>query len=138
MSSALALTSDRDIKTKILDSARNLHKKYDFAKNHDFLQIFQSDPITIFDLSLREVEHLSPLTNLIVSAYGIKIANEVLSQFLKDMIDSFLKRSDARFWRDFYYQYSWLQIKGVYLSLENEELPKKKRLSKELISLSKK
>ena len=128
----------RDIKTKILDSARNLHKKYDFAKNHDFLQIFQSDPITIFDLSLREVEHLSPLTNLIVSAYGIKIANEVLSQFLKDMIDSFLKRSDARFWRDFYYQYSWLQIKGVYLSLENEELPKKKRLSKELISLSKK
>ena len=128
----------RDIKTKILDTARSLHKKYDFAKNHDFLQIFQSDPITIFDLSLRELEKLSPLTSLIKHAYGIEIDNGTLSQFLKETISLFLKRSDARFWKDFYYEYSWLQIRGEFTAIMNEDTARKGVLCEQLLTISEK
>jgi len=128
----------KDIKTKILDTARSLHKQYDFAKNHDFLQIFQSDPITVFDLSLREPEQLSPLTNLIKHAYGIVIDNSILSQFLKETMSLFLKRSDARFWKDFYYQYSWLQIRGEFTAIINEDSARKSILCDQLLTISEK
>jgi len=126
------------LKVKLFDSAFLLRKKYDFVKNYDFLQIFRSDPITIFDLALREPNELLPLSHLIKHAYGIQIELDVLAEFFKDMMKVFLQSSETRFWKDFYYQYAWLQLKGEYLSLSNEYNEKKMELSKKLIELSKK
>ncbi len=127
----------RDLKVKMIDTAMSLGKKYEFAKNKDFLQIFQADPITIFDLTLRDSEKLQPLTNLVNQAYSLKVSNSTLSRFLNEMMGLFLKRSDTRFWRDFYYQYAWLQTRGVYLSLTNKDLEEKNILVEKIMSFSK-
>jgi hypothetical protein len=53
-------------------------------------------------------------------------------------MESFLERIDTRFWKDFYYQYAWLQLKGEYLSLTNKQITKKKVLSERLFDIAKK
>ena len=63
----------RDLKVKILDSVLKLKSTFDFLKIPDILQIFQADPITIFDLSLRDVDNLNPLSKLITHAYGFNV-----------------------------------------------------------------
>ncbi len=126
----------RDLKVKIIDSVQKFQKKYDFLKTPDILQIFQADPITIFDLSLRDTEQLKSLTNLINHAYGVNISSNTLFNFFEDLIDDFLSRSDTRFWKDFYFQYSWLQTKGIYLSLSNEFIDKKEKICEKLVVIA--
>lgn len=128
----------RGLKIKLLDIASTLRKEYDFVRETDFLQIFQSDPITIFDLSLREPEQLEPLSKLIRHAYGVDLDNTILSEFFSKVIDLFLERIDTRFWKDFYYQYAWLQIKGEFLLLTNNQVSKKIILSQRLIEIAQK
>ena len=123
----------RDLKIKLIDSAKSLGRYYDFSKSDDFLQIFQADPITIFDLTLRKAQELQPLTTLVNQAYNLKLTNTVLSNFLENLMDQFLKRSDTRFWREFYYQYAWLQTQGVFLSLSDEEKEEKKQIIDEIL-----
>ncbi len=123
----------RDLKVKILDSVLKLKSAFNFLKIPDILQIFQADPITIFDLSLRDVDNLNPLSKLITHAYGVNVSSETIHDFFQALIEDFLKRSDTRFWKDFYYQYAWLQTKGIYLSLSNEFLEKKKALNDKLV-----
>ncbi|MHA1954057.1 MAG: hypothetical protein ACW96U_08935, partial [Candidatus Heimdallarchaeaceae archaeon] len=115
----------RGLKIKLLDIAASLRKEYDFVRENDFLQIFQSDPITIFDLSLREPEQLEPLSKLIRNAYGIDLDNSILSEFFSKVIELFLERIDTGFWKDFYFQYAWLQLKGELLSLTNKQVSRK-------------
>ncbi|MCE7742613.1 MAG: hypothetical protein GOP50_09155 [Candidatus Heimdallarchaeota archaeon] len=126
----------RDLKVKIIDTAKTLGREYEFAKHEDFLQIFNADPITIFDLTLRSSQQLEPLTKLINHAYNLNVSNSTLSEFLAKLMESFLKRSDTRFWRDFYYEYAWLQIQGVYLSLSNNEVEEKKKLIEKILSFA--
>lgn len=126
----------RDLKVKIIDTAKTLGREYAFAKHEDFLQIFNADPITIFDLTLRSSQQLEPLTKLINHAYNLNVSNSTLSEFLAKLMESFLKRSDTRFWRDFYYEYAWLQIQGVYLSLSNNEIEEKKKLIEKILSFA--
>ena len=128
----------RDLKVKILDSVIRLKGKYEFLKIPDILQIFQADPITIFDLSLRDIDKLNSLANLINHAYGVQISPETLLSFFHDLIEDFLKRSDTRFWKDFYFQYSWLQTKGTFLSLSNEFMDKKEALCEKLVLIANK
>ncbi|MHA1198050.1 MAG: hypothetical protein ACTSQF_01650 [Candidatus Heimdallarchaeaceae archaeon] len=126
----------RDLKIKMIDTVKTLGREYEFAKHEDFLQIFNADPITIFDLTLRNSKQLEPLTNLINNAYNLNISNSILSEFFAKLTDSFLKRSDTRFWRDFYYEYGWLQTQGVYLSLSNNEIEEKKKLIEKVLSFA--
>ena len=126
----------RDLRIKLIDTAQSLGREYDFARNEDFLQIFQADPITIFDLTLRNSQQLDPLTYLINQAYGLRISNVKLHQFLNDLIDNFLKRSDSRFWKDFYYEYAWLQTQGVFLSLPKDQILEKKKTVEKTISFA--
>ena len=123
----------RDLRLKIIDTALSLGRKYNFARNDDFLQIFQVDPITIFDLTLRNPQQLQPLTNLVNNAYNLKLTNSLLFEFFEDLMDFFLKRSDTRFWKDFYYEYAWLQTQGVFLSLSNDEIEKKKEILEKIV-----
>jgi len=128
----------RDLKVKILDSVLKLRTSFDFLKIPDILQIFQADPITIFDLSLRDVDNLNALSKLITHAYGVNVSSETIHDFFQELIEDFLKRSDTRFWKDFYYQYAWLQTKGIFLSLSNEFLEKKKALNDKLVIIANK
>jgi hypothetical protein len=120
------------LKSKLLSSALTLKKQYPFVRKDGFLQLFQSDPITIFDLSLRNVEDIYPLTNLLKHAYGITVSNADLSEFFKNMIEIFLRIGDNRFWWDYFYQFAWLQLKGEFLSLQNDEIIQKKELNQKL------
>lgn len=126
----------RDLKVKILDSVMKLKNSFDFLKIPDILQIFQADPITIFDLSLREADNLNPLLKLINHAYSVNVSSETMHDFFQALIEDFLKRSDTRFWKDFYYQYAWLQTKGIYLSISNEFHEKKKALNDKLVEIA--
>jgi len=126
----------RDLKVKILDSAMKLKTSFDFLKIPDILQIFQADPITIFDLSLREADNLNPLLKLINHAYSVNVSSETMHDFFQALIEDFLKRSDTRFWKDFYYQYAWLQTKGIYLSISNEFHEKKEALNDKLVEIA--
>lgn len=120
------------LKSKLLSSALALKKRYHFVRNDGFLQLFQSDPITIFDLSLRQEEDISPLNNLLKHAYGLTISNAELSEFFRNMMDVFLKIGDNRFFWDYYYQFAWLQLKGEFLSLHNDEIEQKREINKKL------
>ncbi len=120
------------LKSKLLSSALTLKKQYHFVRNDGFLQLFRSDPITIFDLSLRNEDDIFPLTNLLRHAYGISVSNAELSEFFKNMINVFLKIGDNRFWWDYFYQFAWLQLKGEFLSLQNDEIVQKKELNQKL------
>ncbi|TET81840.1 MAG: hypothetical protein E3J43_00160 [Candidatus Heimdallarchaeota archaeon] len=126
----------RDLKVKILDSVMKLKTSFDFLKIPDILQIFQADPITIFDLSLREADNLNPLLKLINHAYSVNVSSETMHDFFQALIEDFLKRSDTRFWKDFYYQYAWLQTKGIYLSISNEFHEKKEALNDKLVEIA--
>ena len=126
----------RDLKVKILDSVMKLKTSFDFLKIPDILQIFQADPITIFDLSLRDADNLNPLLKLITHAYSVNVSSETMHEFFQALIEDFLKRSDTRFWKDFYYQYAWLQTKGIYLSISNEFHEKKRVLNDKLVEIA--
>ncbi len=125
-----------NLKMILLDTAKTLSRDYEFAKNADFLQIFNVDPITIFDLTLRNAKQLQPLTSLVNQAYNLNLSNSRLSDFLKDLMNFFLKRSDTRFWRDFYYEYAWLHTQGIFLSLTNGEIEEKKQLIDKILSFA--
>ncbi|NPD87600.1 MAG: hypothetical protein HGN29_02685 [Asgard group archaeon] len=128
----------RSLKIKLLEIASSLRRDYDFVRENEFLQIFQSDPITIFDLSLREPEQLEPLSKLLRHAYGVDLDNSILSEFFSNVITLFLERIDTKFWKDFYYQYAWLQLKGEFLLLTNKQISRKKILGQRLIEIAKK
>ncbi|MBY9001358.1 MAG: hypothetical protein KGD64_10610 [Candidatus Heimdallarchaeota archaeon] len=125
-----------DLKVKILSCALSLKHKYPFLRDPKFLQIFQSDPITIFDFSLRESQQLEPLADLLRKAYGLNISKDALSDLFQDTMELFLKKGDTRFWKDFFYQFAWLQQRGTYLKLTDEQHSRKAELADHLIYLA--
>ena len=127
-----------DLKTKLIECAVNLKQDYPMMKNPDFLQIFQSDPITIFDFSLRDEHRLQPLSNLLERAYRIKLTEKKLSKMFKDILNLFLKRGDTRYWKGFFYQYAWLQQKGELLALKEQKPERKFQLVSDLLKFSEK
>ncbi|MCK4845033.1 MAG: hypothetical protein KAS95_05125, partial [Candidatus Heimdallarchaeota archaeon] len=127
----------RDIKIKLLECTLELRRMYSFVKNKNFLKIFESDPITIFDLSLRDENHLNPIITLLNRAHQLNIKTEDLSNFFKDLIGLFLKRADCRYWRDFYYQYAWVHLKGELLSKNSMKSDQKIEHCNKLIEISK-
>ena len=122
-----------DLKEKILSCAVSFKQKYAFLRDTNFLQIFRSDPITLFDFSLRENHQLETLSALLTKAYGLKISKETLSELFQDTMDLFLKRSDTRYWKDFFYQYAWLQQRGTYLKLTDSDIERKTKLATDLV-----
>ncbi len=128
----------RDIKIKLLECALEIRRMYSFVKNKNFLKIFESDPITIFDLSLREENHLNPIITLLNKVHHLNIKTEDLSNFFKDLFGLFLKRADCRYWRDFYYQYAWVHLKGELLSKSSMVSEQKIEHCNKLIEISKK
>ncbi|MCK4845572.1 MAG: hypothetical protein KAS95_07850, partial [Candidatus Heimdallarchaeota archaeon] len=128
----------RDIKIKLLECALELRRMYSFVKNNNFLQIFESDPITIFDLSLRDENHLNPIITLLNKAHHLNIKTDDLSNFFKDLFGLFLKRADCRYWRDFYYQYAWVHLQGELLSNTSMVSDQKIEHCNKLIEISKK
>ncbi len=126
----------KDLQEKILTCALSFKYKYPFLGDPNFLQIFQSDPITLFDFSLREPIQLEPLSVLLSRASGLDFTNEILSDLFKDTMNLFLQKGDTRYWKDFYYQYAWLQQSGTYLNLSNESFKRKSKLADDLIFLA--
>ncbi|MHA1397095.1 MAG: hypothetical protein ACTSSF_05250, partial [Candidatus Heimdallarchaeaceae archaeon] len=128
----------KKIKTLLLDCARQLKREYSFLKNQDFFQIFQSDPITIFDLSLRSKEHLKPLSKLLKQAYDLETNLDELKQFFTKLIQLFVSRGDTRFWKEFYYQYAWLHLKGEFYETDDNNFTRKRQLCSEIAKIAKK
>ncbi len=126
----------KDLQEKILSCALSLKHKYPFLRDLNFLQIFQSDPITLFDFSLREPHQLEPLSVLLSRASGLDFTNETLSDLFKDTMNLFLQKGDTRYWKDFFYQYAWLQQRGTYLNLSEEFIERKNKLADDLILLA--
>ncbi|MHA1550650.1 MAG: hypothetical protein ACTSQC_01755 [Candidatus Heimdallarchaeaceae archaeon] len=126
----------KDLQEKVLGCALSFKHKYPFLNDHNFLQIFQSDPITLFDFSLREPHRLEPLSVLLSRASSLDLTNEILSDLFQDTINLFLQRGDTRYWKDFYYQYAWLHQCGTYLNLPEESFERKSKLADELIFLA--
>ena len=126
----------KDLQEKVLGCALSFKHKYPFLNDHNFLQIFQSDPITLFDFSLREPHRLEPLSVLLSRASGLDLTNEILSDLFQDTINLFLQRGDTRYWKDFYYQYAWLHQCGTYLNHPEESFERKSKLTDELIFLA--
>lgn len=108
------------IKASIFSSALSLKHKYSLLKNSDFLSIFQSDPITIFDFALREPEDLIGLTLLIREAYNINITETKLKELLNDVLSMFLINIQNRSGELLFYKYAWL----YYHSKFEEEIEK--------------
>ncbi|MHA1815989.1 MAG: hypothetical protein ACTSX1_08290, partial [Candidatus Heimdallarchaeaceae archaeon] len=125
----------KDLQEKILSCALGFKQKYPFLRDINFLQIFQSDPITLFDFSLREPHRLEPLSVLLSRASGLNLTNEKLSDLFQDIMTLFLQKGETRYWKDFYYQYAWLQQRGIYLNLDSSEetFERKGKLADELV-----
>jgi len=126
----------KDLQEKILRCALSFKHKYPFLHDSNFLQIFQSDPITLFDFSLREPHQLEPLSFLLSRASSLNLTNEILSDLFQDTMNLFLQKGDTRYWKDFYYQYAWLQKCGIYLNLSEESFERKSKLADDLIFLA--
>ncbi len=109
------------LKQNMIDISTQLKYKYPFSNSNEFLQLFNSDPITIFDLVLRKEEQLFSLSKIYEYAYELDISPGILFNFFQDFIDLFVHRSETRYWKDFFYEYGWNYIRTELRSMKIEQ-----------------
>ncbi|UJG41820.1 MAG: hypothetical protein K9W45_04995 [Candidatus Heimdallarchaeum aukensis] len=122
------------IKLQFKLTASKLKSKYDFLKDSKFIRFFESDPLTIFDLSLRNQNQLTPFSRLCYSYLLLDTTEEELYSFFQEFISNLLNSPGFEEYKDYFYLYAFLYRKYELANITPEE-SQKQRIEKTLSSI---
>ncbi|MHA1115895.1 MAG: hypothetical protein ACTSRR_07290 [Candidatus Heimdallarchaeaceae archaeon] len=122
------------IKLQFKLTASKLKSKYDFLKDSKFIRFFESDPLTIFDLSLRNQNQLTPFSRLCYSYLLLDTTEEELYSFFQEFISNLLNSPGFEVYKDYFYLYAFLYRKYELANITPEE-SQKQRIEKTLSSI---
>ena len=103
-----------------------LKSKYNFLKNSKFIRFFESDPLTIFDLSLRNLNQLTPFSKLCYSYLLLDVTEQELYSFFQEFISNLLKSPDFERYQNYFYQYAFLYKKHELINIILDKNKKEK------------